>query len=162
MPRTRPFIPTRFVTKNSLRQVVGLDFFNLQGFEGEEIEDEGVERAIVEKIKFDPNFGDIWEVKTFSGRREFVQMSSDYGIQWMPEGEEKNGIFYPSETVIVELAPDAYGNGKRIISTFSDPGSKPEPGATVIVRGESKILVFKDRIEIETPKLIINGEDYDG
>jgi len=162
MPRTRPFIPTRFVTKNSLRQVVGLDFFNLQGFEKDKPEDEGVERAVVEKIKFDPDHGDIWEVRTFSGRREFVQMSSDYGVQWMPEGEEKNGIFYPSETIVVELAPDAYGDGKRIISSFSDPGKKPEIGATTIVRGNSRILVFDDRIEIETPRLIINGEDYNG
>ena len=162
--KKRPFIPTQHKLRESVRRIAGTDLHRLSGHERPSDKDleKGTEKALVEKIFLKEYSEDGWEVTTISGRRERVEISSDLGVEWLPDGKIVNNILYPEEEVWVEIIPDAFGEGYRILSSNIKKRKVPEPGSTTIIRGNSMIKIHKDRIEINTPKLILNGDEYNG
>lgn len=156
------FIPTNQKMRGAIRKIAGTDFETLTGYErpSDTKLKKGTEKAKVEKIELRKYAEDGWTVKTETGRILQAQLSSDYGIDWLPEGEIKNGYLYPTEDIYVDIVPDSYGNGTNILSTGTPTIDEPIVGATIISRGQSKVIIKDDSIEITTPKLIINGEEY--
>lgn len=174
MPNKRPFIPTNHQVKRSMKRSTGIEKPNLASqlslgigmkisapvsTRPAEVVKVNLSSVLQQSAKDIVQWGvsqSNWLVKFLdSGTDEWVAPSSDYGFSWLPEGDIKKNILYPTERTFVEIGSDIYGSPK-IVSTQL-PQTQAIPSASQIARGNSQIIVHSDYIEINSPKIVING-----
>lgn len=159
----RYFTPTEARVKRSMRDIVSGNTGN-QGSEQEAPDSKtlkGIREAKLKKIDLNKVATNGWHVILPDGTQAKVKSSSDLGLEYLPDGDVKEGFLYPKEDTFVKVEIDANGKINHIVATsMTDLSTSTPVGATRIVRGDSEVIVGQSETKINTKNAtFIIGED---
>ena len=176
---TQTFKPTNYRVKKGVQRLSGTNLNESMGYEKDSDLKSAVREAKLKKIDLKKMAERGWYVEFKDGVSAKVKTSSDLGLEYLPDGEEKNGYLYPNEEITVKVIYDSSGKVSHIVSTqITDKDTSTAIGATRISRGisevsvgqeesamsteDSEIKTTSDSIELNSAYIYINKVKFDG